>query len=108
MSCCSWPVDDVSYRLTVPILHHLVVVHDPAHEGGDESHSCLGTGHSLGEGEEEREVAVDAVVSLQDLPGLDPLPGGAQLDEDPLLAHPELLVQSDQLERLGHLGGRVK
>ena len=51
---------------------------------------------------------MDPVVSLQDLPGLDPLPGGAQLDEDPLLAHPELLVERDQLQCLGHLGLRVK
>ena len=62
----------------------------------------------LGEGEEEGEVAVDAVVPLQDLRRLDALPGGGELDQHPFLGHAELLVQGDQLQSLGHLAILVK
>lgn len=34
--------------------------------------------------------------------GLDALPGGGELDQDPLLAHAGLLVQGDQLAGAGH------
>ena len=42
-----------------------VPVEDAAHEGGDECHPRLGAGHGLGEGEEQRHVAVDAMLLLQ-------------------------------------------
>ena len=60
-------------------------------------------GAHLREGEEQGEVAVDAVVALQHLGRLDPLPGGGELDQDALLADPRLLVQGDQPQRLRHL-----
>lgn len=42
-----------------------VPVEDAPHEGGDERHPRLGTGHGLGEGEEQCHVAVDAVLLFE-------------------------------------------
>merc|ERR1719220_684312 len=69
----------------------LVPVHDPANKWGDEGNLGLGTCNSLSEGEEESKVAVDPMLGFQLLGSLDPLPGGAQLDQHPLLADPFLL-----------------
>ena len=61
----------------------LVPVEDAAHERRDELDAGLGAGHRLGEGEEQREVAVDALL-LEFGGGLDALPGGGDLDQDAL------------------------
>ena len=53
----------------------------------------LGTGHGLGEAEQERQVAVNALAFNVRPPGC--LPGAGDLDEDALAANPGLLVQSD-------------
>lgn len=68
-------------------------VEDAADEGGDEESTGLGGGDGLGLGEHEGQVAVDAVVALQDLGGLDALPGGGDLDQDTLLGDILLLVE---------------
>jgi len=52
-----------------------------ADEGGDELHAGLGAGDGLGEGEEQREVAVDAFF-FQFLRCADAFPCGGNFDED--------------------------
>lgn len=68
-------------------------VEDTANEGGDEVGVGLSGSNSLDEGEHEGQVAVDAVVTLQDLGGLDTLPGGGDLDQDTVLLDALLLVE---------------
>ena len=58
----------------------------------------------LGEGEEQGEVAVDAVLLLQHARRLDALPRRGQLDQDPVLADALLLEHRDELARLGDAG----
>lgn len=74
-------------------------IKDTADEGGDEESVGLGGGDGLGKGEHEGQVAVDAVVALEDLSGLDALPGGGDLDQDTLLADTLLLVELYFTER---------
>jgi hypothetical protein len=78
----------------------LVPVEDAADEGGDEEGAGLGGGDGLDLGEHEGQVGVDGVVALEDLGGLDALPGGGDLDEDALLADALGLVE------LGGISGR--
>jgi hypothetical protein len=59
----------------------LVPVEDAADEGRDEGDLGLGAGDGLVQAEEQGQVAVDALL-LEDLGGLDALPGGGDLDED--------------------------
>lgn len=75
------------------LLGGLVPVEDTADEGRDEEGAGLGGTDGLGEREEEGQVAVDAVVALEDLGGLDTLPGGGDLDQDAVLGDALLLVQ---------------
>ena len=52
---------------------------------------------------------MDAFFGLQNLGCLNAFPGGAQLDQDPVLRHALGLVHADQLLGLGNLqiGGKV-
>lgn len=75
------------------LLGGLEPVEDAADEGRDEEGAGLGGGDGLDEREHEGEVAVDAVVALEDLGGLDALPGGGDLDEDAVLGDTLLLVE---------------
>ena len=86
----------------------LVPVEDAANKRRDECHASLSAGHSLGKGEEEGEVAVDAVFLLENTCSLDALPRGAELDEHALLVNASRLVQRNQLQRLGNLCILVK
>ena len=61
----------------------LVPVEDAADEGRDERHLRLGAGDRLVQAEEQREVAVDALL-LEDLGGADAFPGRRELDQDAL------------------------
>lgn len=71
----------------------LVPVEDTADEGRDEVGTGLGGGNGLGKGEHEGQVAVDAVLALELVGGLDTLPGGSELDENALLVNAGLLVE---------------
>lgn len=71
----------------------LVPVEDTADKGGDEESIGLGGGNGLGQGEQQSQVAVDAVVALENLSGLDALPGGGNLDQDTVLGDALLLVE---------------
>lgn len=71
----------------------LVPVKDTTDEGGDEEGTSLGSGNGLGEGEHESEVAVDAVLRLQNVGGLDTLVGRSDLDQDAGLVNTGLLVE---------------
>lgn len=71
----------------------LVPVQDTADERGDEEGVGLGCGNSLGKREHESKVAVDLVVALEDLGGLDTLPGGSNLDQNAVLGDTLLLVE---------------
>jgi hypothetical protein len=75
----------------------LVVVEDATDEGRDEGDTSLSASNSLLETEEEGEVAVDLVLSLELAGSLDTLPGGGDLDEDAVLVDTELLVESDEV-----------
>lgn len=77
----------------VALVGGLVPVKDTADEGRDEESTGLGGGDGLDAGEHEGQVAVDAVVSLEDLSGLDTLPGGGNLDQDALLGDTDFLVE---------------
>lgn len=68
-------------------------VKDTADEGGDEEGTGLGGGDGLDKGEHEGKVGVDAVVALENLGGLDTLPGGGDLDQDTVLGDTLGLVE---------------
>ena len=94
--------------LEVPALVLLVPVQDAPHEGRDEERAGLSGRYGLGQREHEGQVAVDAVLALQGVGGLDALPGAGDLDEDALLADPDRLVQVDDVQRLVDAGLRVE
>lgn len=71
----------------------LVPVEDAADEGRDEEGVGLGGGDGLRQREHQRQVAIDAVVALQDLGRLDAFPRGGDLDQDAIFGDAELLVQ---------------
>ena len=75
-------------------------VEDAADEWGDEFHAGVGAGDGLGKREEEREVAVDAVL-LELAGGLDAFPCGSNLDEDAVPGEAFFFVHADELARLG-------
>ncbi len=81
----------------------LVPVVDAAHEGGDEAHAGLAAGHGLGKGEQQGEVAVDAL-ALQLLGRADALPRGRDLDQDSVAVHALGPVQRDQPARARQRG----
>lgn len=83
----------------------LVPVEDTADEGRDEVGAGLSGGNGLGEGEHEGQVAVDAVLGLQDLGSLDALPCRGDLDEDALLVNAGLLVELRGLASAGAAAG---
>lgn len=62
-------------------------------EGGDEVGVGLGSSNGLDKGEHKGQVAVNAVVALQDLGSLDTLPCRGDLDQDTLLGDTLLLVE---------------
>lgn len=83
-------IEDILHTLDSWVLLTLVVlsglglvpIEDTADEGGDEECTGLGGGDGLDLGEEEGQVAVDAVLFLKDARGLDTFPGGGDFDED--------------------------
>ena len=75
------------------LLVGLVPIKDTANEGGDEESAGLGGSDSLGLGEKQGQVAVDAVLGLQDVGSLDTFPGGGDLDQDAGLVDALLLVE---------------
>ena len=79
----------------------LVPVKDTADEGGNESDAGLCASDSLAETEEEREIAVNAVVALELAGSLDTLPGRGDLDQDAVLGNANRLVERDELLGLG-------
>eukprot|EP00754_Rhynchopus_humris_P018783 Rhum_TRINITY_DN14614_c20_g1::Rhum_TRINITY_DN14614_c20_g1_i1::g.104443::m.104443 len=90
----------VQAREVLRRLRRLVPVEDASHERRDQRHARLRARHRLREGEEQRQVAVDAL-GLELPAGLDALPRGRELDEHAVLRHAGLLVQRDDLARLG-------
>ena len=79
-------------------------VQNPADKRRYERDPSLGARHSLGEGEEQRQVAMDAVLLLQLPRGLDAFPRGGQLDQDTLLADAFLLEHGDELPGFSDAG----
>ena len=75
-----------------------VPVEDAADERRDEGGADRRGGNGLGETEQQRHVAVDAL-GLQDLRGLAALPGGRQLDEHAVMGHASCLVHLDDAAR---------
>lgn len=94
-------VEDVLNRLdtgvllgrVVTLVSSLVPVKDTANERRDEVGTGLGSSDGLDGGEHESQVAVDAVVTLENLSGLDTLPGGGNLNQDTVLGDTVLLVE---------------
>lgn len=68
-------------------------VENAADKGRDEVSVGLGSANGLDQREHERQVAVDAMVALQNLSSLDTLPGGGDLDQNAVLGDALLLVQ---------------
>lgn len=77
----------------VTLVSGLVPVEDTADEGRDEVGTGLSGSDGLNGGEHEGQVAVDAVLGLEDLSGLDTLPGGGDLDENAVAGDAVLLVE---------------
>lgn len=71
----------------------LVPVEDATDKGRDEEDAGLGAGNGLDLGEKEGQVAVDLVLGLEDVGGLDALVGRGNLDEDTALVDAEILVE---------------
>ena len=63
--------------LGTEVLFHssLVPVQNTGDEGGDEKGTSLGSSNGLDNGEHKGQVAIDAMLLLQDLGGLDTFPG---------------------------------
>jgi hypothetical protein len=80
----------------VALVGGLVPVENTADEGGDQEGTGLGGGDGLDEREEQGQVAVDAVLGLQDVSGLDTLPGRGDLDEDTVLGDAVVGVQLEK------------
>lgn len=78
----------------------LVPVQDTADEGRDQSDTGLSASDGLAETEEEGEVAVDLLVTLELAGGLDAFPCRGDFDEDALLGDAVLLVELDELTGL--------
>ena len=68
-----------------------------ADEGRNQGDASLGTSNSLAETEEESEVAVNAVLSLELLRRLDTLPGRGDLDQDTLALDTDRLVKGNEV-----------
>lgn len=68
-------------------------VKDATDEGRDEVGVGLGSTNGLDKREHEGKVAVDAVVALENLGGLDTLPGSGNLDQDTVLGDALLTVE---------------
>ena len=81
----------------------LVPIKDAPHERGNQRDTGLGTGHRLGETEQQGEIAMNAIL-LETLGGADPLPGGGDLDQHPLTPDSGLFIKTDQLMGLRHRG----
>lgn len=77
----------------VALVGGLEPVKDTANEGGDEVGTGLSGSDGLDQREHQGQVAVDAVLGLEDVGGLDTLVGGSNLDEDTVLADTVLLVE---------------
>lgn len=94
-------VEDVDNRLDTGVVLGGVLllgvglepVEDAANEGRDEVGTGLGGGNGLDEREHEGQVAVDAVLALELVGGLDALPGRGELDQDTGLVNAGLLVE---------------
>ena len=94
-------VEDVLHRLDTGVLVGSVLllrrclepVKNTANEGRNEESASLGGGNSLNLREKEGQVAVDLVLLLEDLGGLDALVCGCNLDENAGLVNALLLVQ---------------
>ena len=69
----------------VTLVGSLEPIEDTADERRDEESTSLSTGNGLDGREDEGQVAVDAVLALEDVGSLDTLPGGGDLDEDAVL-----------------------
>lgn len=80
----------------VTLVGGLVPVENAADEGGDEEDTSLGGGNGLNQGEEQGQVAVDLVLRLEDVGGLETLPGGGDLDEDAVLGDAVGLVELEK------------
>lgn len=75
----------------------LVPIQNTTNEGRDESDASLGTSNSLSETEQEGEITVDLVVTLEFTSSLDTLPARSDLDENTFLGDPDGLVELDQV-----------
>lgn len=84
----------------------LVPVENTADEGRDEESTGLSGGNGLDQREHEGQVAVDAVLGLQDVRSLDTLPGRGDLDENTVLGDTnglvELVIVSSQFQSRRH------
>jgi hypothetical protein len=86
----------------IALVSSLVPVKDAADEGRDQEGTGLSSSDSLDQGEHQGQVAVDAVLGLEDVSGLDTLVGGGDLDEDALLLDADLLVELVEETKLIH------
>ncbi len=80
----------------------LVPIKNATDEWGNEEGVGLGAGDGLDWREHQGQVAVDAVLFLQDAHGLDTLPGGGDLDQDTIFGDADGLVELDDVESLVH------
>jgi len=97
-------VENGLHRLDAGVLFLLVLllrcrlepVENAADKGRDEERAGLGGSNGLDLGEEQSQVAVDLVLLLEDLDGLDALVGRGDLDEDAGLVNAQLLVELER------------
>src|ERR1051325_6205043 len=80
-------------------LRGLVPVVDAPHERRDQRHAGLRARHRLGEGEEQRHVAMN-LFFLELFCCPDPFPRARELDQHALARHALLLVERDEAPRL--------
>src|SRR5208282_4096234 len=85
----------------------LVPIVDAADERRNQSHSRFSARYSLGEAEEQRQVAVDAFL-LQEFSRPNAFPCARNLDQDPFPRHALLFVERDELAPLGNRSGGIE
>ena len=66
----------------VPLVCCLIPIKDTADEGGDEESACFSCSDGLRKGEHEGQIAIDAVLRLQNVRCLDALPCRGKFDKN--------------------------
>lgn len=83
-------------------------VEDATDERRDQERTGLGSGNGLDNAEHESQIAVDAVLRLEYVSGLDTLPRRGDLDEDTILGDAQGFEELEREETVSEAAGKGK